>query len=36
MSETLQSLVDEGHVPEGTPVWDGIQTTLMLGRGATD
>jgi len=35
MSKTLQSLVDAGHVPEGTPVWDGIQTPLMLGKGAT-
>jgi len=36
MPETLQSLVDGGHVPEGTPVWDGIQTALMLGKGATN
>jgi len=29
-------MVDAGHVPKGTPVWDNIQTTLMLARGATE
>ncbi|XP_068501102.1 protein MAIN-LIKE 1-like [Phaseolus vulgaris] len=36
ITETLQPLLDHGDVVEGSPVWEGIQATIMLARGATD
>ncbi|XP_068485233.1 protein MAIN-LIKE 1-like [Phaseolus vulgaris] len=36
IASTLQLIIDDGHLTEDSPAWEGTQTTLMLARSATE